>query len=86
MGFVGVVPAADHLLNKVVESLRFHLNVGGDLVAPNQVSQSDVPTAAHGSNHARTGHAVTTDISGVDNFIEEGNPLEPKDIAEVEGN
>ncbi len=29
--------------------------------------------------------AVGNDISGVDNWVEEGGPLEPQDIAEVEG-
>lgn len=31
------------------------------------------------------GIQVPDDISGIDNFLEEGNPLEPQDIAEVEG-
>jgi len=30
------------------------------------------------------GVQVPDDISGIDNFIEEGNPLEPQDVAEVE--
>lgn len=39
---------------------------------------------ATGSGAAR-GHAPGQDISGVDNWVEEGGPLEPQDVAEVEG-
>ena len=34
---------------------------------------------------AAPGHAPGQDISGVDNWVEEGGPLEPQDVAEVEG-
>ena len=43
------------------------------------------PEEVPGQGSDDLGVQVPDDISGIDNFIEEGNPLEPEDVAEVEG-
>jgi len=42
------------------------------------------PEETPGQGADDLGVQVPDDISGIDNFIEEGNPLEPQDVAEVE--
>jgi molecular chaperone GrpE len=44
----------------------------------------DSPGTGSGSGTA-SGHAPGEDISGVDNWVEEGGPLEPQDVVDVEG-
>lgn len=43
--------------------------------------EEPTPSAPH---FAASDFVAPDDISGIDNFIEEGNPLEPSDVAEVE--
>ena len=42
------------------------------------------PTESAPRSGDGAGFVVPDDISGIDNFIEEGNPLEPQDVIEVE--
>lgn len=43
------------------------------------------PEETPGQGADDLGMTVPDDISGIDNFIEEGNPLEPSDVVEAEG-
>ena len=45
--------------------------------------EAPLPEGEGSTDH--TGQGATNDISGVDNWVEEGGPLEPSDLAEVEG-
>ena len=50
----------------------------------NETEVEATPTPAGEGASAPAGPAGSDDISGVDNWMEEGGPLEPSDLAEVE--
>lgn len=55
--------------------------IQGSAPQPDNSEQVDVPEPSGTANS----HLRTDDISGIDNLIEEGGPLEPQDLIDVEG-
>ncbi|WP_235534769.1 nucleotide exchange factor GrpE [Nocardioides sp. Soil777] len=57
----------------------------GDASASAGATGSGTPDSTGTGSGTAPGHAPGEDISGVDNWVEEGGPLEPQDVADVEG-